>query len=67
MNKKSVLEYHDQFRLILRDNAEAGGLYGPDYIEDIGLEIPEELVERYKQNDKEFRSIQDELKKYFKG
>lgn len=57
---------HDRFRYELMDKAESDDMFGEDYLEDYGKEVPKDLLERYKANIVEYESIQLELHKHYK-
>ena len=61
-----LLQMHDRFCFELMDKAESDDMFGEDYLEDYGVEVPNSLLERYKRNIEEYNSIQSELNKLYK-
>ena len=47
------------------DKAQSDDMFGEDYLQDYGLEVPKDLLERYKANIKEYEDIQLELRKLY--
>jgi hypothetical protein len=39
--------------------------FGEDFLDDYGIALPLELIERYQENMKQFNAIQKELEKYY--
>lgn len=51
----------DPFITIIRDEKESIDFFGADYLNDFGVEVPQDLIERFKKNYEEFKLIQQEL------
>lgn len=60
-----LLQRQDRFRYELMDKAQSDDMFGEDYLQDYGLEVPTDLLERYKANIKEYEDIQSELRKLY--
>ena len=55
---------HDAFWCYLYDQEMAIEVYGPEWIEEEGVQVPEELLKEYKEVMKKFYKIQDQLEEY---
>jgi hypothetical protein len=64
MKKNAYLTTSDPFIVQVYTATETVDMFGEDMLEDYGSTLPEELLERYQKNIKEFKSIQEELNKY---
>lgn len=64
---KVTFTENDPFIITIRDEVETADLFGDDFIDEYGIEVPDELIERFKNNYKEFKAIQQELDKYRKS
>ena len=53
----------DPFIWTIYDEKESAELFGDDYIEEFGTEIPEELLQEYKKVSAEFWKIQSQIDK----
>lgn len=53
---------NDPIVSIVMSEQECNDLFGDDYILDYGIDIPDSLLARYKENYIEFWKIQDEIK-----
>jgi len=60
---KVTLHSNDIIILEIDDEDATVYLFGNDFLEDYGIEIPDELLERYNKNRDEFLEIQKELEK----
>lgn len=63
MKKNAILSNSDTFSIKLYDSSESRDMFGEDYLEEWGCNVPTELIERYKKNETERRQIQEELDK----
>lgn len=48
------------------DKEESSELFGEDYIEEYGVEIPEDMLSQYKKTHREFGAIQDKIREIIK-
>lgn len=60
-----LLQIHDRFCFELIDKAKSDDMFGEDYLEDYGVEISHELLERYKANMEVYEKLQVELHKEY--
>lgn len=51
----------DLFTFRINDSLQTIELFGEDYLEEYGIDIPQDLLNRYKRNIKEYREIQEEI------
>lgn len=58
---------HDPITTVLYDEQESADLFGDDYIQEYGIEMPAELLNEYKRIYNEFWRVQKELENYLKG
>ena len=56
-----TLHTGDPFITEILTELETFEMFGNEYIDDYGIEVPDNLVERYKKNWKEFLEIQTEI------
>jgi len=63
--KKVIISKEDRFQYYVRDEAETIYLFGEDYLEEYGVEIPEELFNQYQETMFRFRHLQDQLQKLY--
>ena len=63
MNNSSICE-HDPLILFVHSKEETIEMFGEDYLEEYGYEIPEDVLKRYEQVTKDFSAMQRELRKY---
>ena len=56
------IQTHDPFVLSVMNATETTEMFGHDHLEEDGVCIPDELMERYLKNYKEFWAIQEELR-----
>lgn len=59
---KVVITTVDPVHIKLYDKEECIDLFGLDYLEEYGISIPEELLNRYKEVSTQFWEIQKELR-----
>ncbi len=64
MNNCSLSE-DDIFWYYIRDSKDTIELFSEDYLIDYGLEIPNDLIERYKKVFTEWKEIQNEIRKEY--
>lgn len=65
MNSKTVkctIERHDLFTYRLKNDNETILMYGEDYLDEYGLEVPIELVEEYKAIMAQYKALEDKLR-----
>jgi hypothetical protein len=65
MKNNANITQHDPFILMLRSKSKIVELFGEDFLDDYGIALPLELIERYQENMKQFNAIQKELEKYY--
>lgn len=58
---KVILSTYDPFIIMVRDKKESADMFGEDYILERGVNIPDDLLQRYQKNYAEFWAIQKEL------
>lgn len=63
---KVYISTHDSFVFYVMDESECNDTFGDDYIQDFGVEIPDNLLQEYKQAYNEFWKVQEKLKPYHK-
>jgi hypothetical protein len=61
-----TLHTNDPVILNINDEEKCVDMFGEDFLQDYGVEIPNELLERYTINWLEFLKIQKEIEKYHK-
>lgn len=55
------LSNDDVFYIIVYDTDETTDMFGKDMLTDYGIDIPDELLARYKRIFKEYQEVQDKL------
>jgi hypothetical protein len=60
---KITLTTNDPVITEIRNSQETIDLFGDDFLDDYGIEAPDELIERFQKNYKEFKEIQAEINK----
>lgn len=63
---KVYITTSDPITHYIYNEQESNDMFGADMLEDYGINIPDELLARYKANYSEFWKIQDELGAYKK-
>lgn len=64
MKNNATLSKDDRFFIFLKDSEETIEYFGKDYLEDYGQQIPDELLNEYKETYKNWQNLQKKLKKY---
>lgn len=62
---KVILTTSDPVTILLFPPEESLDMYGPDFVEEDGVDVPDELIKRFTENREEFYKIQEELRKYY--
>lgn len=62
--KNTYIFKDERYCYFLMDKNECIEMFGEDYLEEYGSEVPQELIEKYKKHMEEFRIIQNELRKF---
>lgn len=64
---KVTLSRDDIFHIYMKDGKETIEWFGEDYLEDFGVEVPQDLIDRYKAAYEQFQKVQDELFQIYKN
>ena len=64
MSNNASLSKNERYVIEIRDKAKTIEWFGEDYLNEYGVVLPKELIDRYNKNKSEFNEIQKELESY---
>lgn len=62
MKNNASIELADKFLYYIRDAAETIDMFGQDYLDEYGYNLPNELIERYTKAKLELDNIQNDIR-----